>query len=252
MPDVIIKCEGSRRVPVEKLRPFQGNLKDLSRKNYTKLRGLIDTMGFSFPIFIWVDSDNNHWILDGHQRVRTLLRMKKEGYNVPNIPVADVSADSYEQAKKKLMAAVSGFGQVTSAGLYEFLNENKWELDYLSESFSIPNIDMEEFKAEFYDEKPPKDDVPYDDPDIEMSDEIDPRDNYLLITFEENQDFIDCCRAIGLEKQKQNLSGTHNEKFLKYGHGRVISHDKFFERIKAFMDANETDCGMEAQGGSRN
>ena len=195
-------------------------------------------MGFSFPIFVWMDSDGTHWILDGHQRVRTLNKKRKEGYTVPDIPIADVEADSFEQAKKKLMAGVSSFGQVTSAGLYEFLKDNDWEIDYLSESFSVPNIDMESFKDEFFDvNKPKKDDVPYDDPDIEMSDEVDPRDNYLMVVWDDQAEYEKVVGKLGLMRQKQNLSGSNNPKFLKYGIGRIIKADKFFERMKGEPDA---------------
>jgi hypothetical protein len=158
---VEINCTGSRSVPLHKLRPFQGNLKELSEANFIKLKGLITTMGFSFPVFVWQDPDGGHeYLLDGHQRVRTLTEMKKEGFEIPDIPVADVEADSFSNAKKKLLAAASQFGSFQSQGLYEFISENKFDVDGISENFTMPEIDMGKFKTEFYDgppePKPPK------------------------------------------------------------------------------------------------
>lgn len=152
-----INCEGSRTVPLEKLRPFQGNLKELSEANYVKLKGNIQTMGFSFPVFVWTDKENGHeYLLDGHQRVRTLTEMRKEGYTIPDIPVADVKAHSFNEAKKKLLAAASQFGSFKSQGLYEFMNDNKFDLGTITENFALPEIDMEKFNAEYYEDKVPK------------------------------------------------------------------------------------------------
>lgn len=236
MKEIEINCKGSRKVDLNELRPFQGNLKELTKANYYKLRGLIQTMGFSFPIFVWEAPDEQKYILDGHQRVRTLTRMvTEEGYICPEIPIADVKADSFQEAKKKLMAAVSGFGNVTKDGLYEFLSENEWELGFLDESFSIPDVDIGDFKSEYFDHgggKPDVSDIPYDDPDIAMSDEIDPRDNYVVLVWDDIDKFKEMVEKLGLLKQKQNISASNNPKFLKYGIGRIIPADKFFERLE--------------------
>ncbi len=150
---VRINCKGSSTLPLGELRPFQGNLKTLTEASYVKLRGLITSMGFSFPVFVWHDADNKqNYILDGHQRVRVLQKMVEEGYKVPNIPVADVKADSFKDAKKKLMAAASQFGDVDKQGLYEFLADNEWEMDFLDENFKLPEVDLDDFRAEFFDD----------------------------------------------------------------------------------------------------
>lgn len=158
--NVEINCKGSRSVPLANLRPFQGNLKELSQANYVKLKGNIQNMGFSFPVFVWTDKTSGHeYLLDGHQRVRTLTEMKKEGYEIPDIPVADVDAESFGDAKKKLLAAASQFGSFQSQGLYEFITDNQFDVDMVNENFTMPEINMDKFKTEYYEEpvpKPPK------------------------------------------------------------------------------------------------
>lgn len=148
-----INCKGSGALPLGEMKPFQGNLKTLTEKSYVKLRGLIQSMGFSFPIFVWQDRENNqNYIIDGHQRVRTLQKMASEGYQIPDLPVAFVEAPNFKEAKKKLMAAASQFGDVDKQGLYEFLSENQWDMDFLEENFKLPEIDFDSFKAEYYDD----------------------------------------------------------------------------------------------------
>ena len=150
---VKINCKGSRTVDLGDLRPFQGDLKSLTEANYIKLRGLIQSMGFSFPIFVWTDKEHEQsYILDGHQRVRTLQKMADEGYKIPKIPIADVAATSFKQAKEKLLAAASHFGRFEHQGLYEFVVENEFDASFLEENFDLPGIDLNKFNMDFFGE----------------------------------------------------------------------------------------------------
>ena len=180
---VKINCKGSRVLPLGDLRPFQGDLKTLTDANYIKLSGLIKSMGFSFPIFVWVDKEHDQtYILDGHQRVRTLQKMADEGYKIPKIPVADVAAGSFKEAKEKLLAAASYFGKVDTQGLYEFVVENDFDPHFLEENFDLPNVNLEDFRHEFFDE-PPKEGTGEGDevPDVDEKDvTVKPGDLYLL------------------------------------------------------------------------
>ena len=180
---VSIKCKGSRTLPVSSLKPFQGNLKTLTEANYVKLKGLIQSQGFSFPVFVWHDKDNNvNYLLDGHQRVRTLEKMISEGFQVGDIPVADVQAQTFKEAKKKLLAAASQFGNVDKQGLYEFMSENEFEFDFVNENFSMPEIDFGAFQEEFYDVDDEKDREGEDDvPEVNQKDvKVKPGDIWLL------------------------------------------------------------------------
>lgn len=41
--------------PIADLLPSQGNLKDLSDRNYKKLKNNIESRGFLIPVYTWVD-----------------------------------------------------------------------------------------------------------------------------------------------------------------------------------------------------
>ena len=141
-----IECEGSGVLDVDKLVPFQGSLKTLSKENYLKLKAEMLAEGFSFPVFVWQHEGSN-FIIDGHQRCNTLQEMKKEGYKIPPIPVAMVKAATYKQAKKKVLAAASVYGRIDDQGLYEFLNGAGIEIDEIVEKIDLPNFDLEKFIA---------------------------------------------------------------------------------------------------------
>jgi hypothetical protein len=147
---VEIKCEAKDRIAMEDLTEFQGNLKNLDEPSFRKLRNKILVQGFSFPIFVWKSEDGNNFILDGHQRLRVLQALKKEGYEIPEIPVAIVHADSYKEAKEKLLSAASQFGDIEGQGLYEYITENSMEPDYVLENFKMAGFDVDRFMAEYY------------------------------------------------------------------------------------------------------
>jgi len=150
MKTIEIKCEGKSAVNFKILKPFQDNLKDLSQVNYEKLKGRILALGFSEPISVWVHKDN-HYILNGHQRLRAIQKMvDEEGYECPDLPINFVSAKNIKQAKEKVLALASQYGEVTDQGLYEFLQTNEIDYTKLNEELSFPEIDTKGFIEGYY------------------------------------------------------------------------------------------------------
>ena len=77
MESIIVKCKGADTLPIDRIVEFQGELKKLSKENENKLRNSILKHGFIAPFFVW--DDHGEWkLLDGHQRLKTLLKMRKE------------------------------------------------------------------------------------------------------------------------------------------------------------------------------
>ena len=103
-------------MPLDELLPMQGKLKSLSEENFTKLHDLIITKGFDSPIQVWPSSDGKLYILDGHQRRLVLLKLREEGYTIPNIPIDTINAENYHDAKERLLTKVSVFGEVNEEG----------------------------------------------------------------------------------------------------------------------------------------
>lgn len=144
---VEIKCQGSLELPLEDLKDFQGNLKELSQENYGKLKKEILRHGFSEPVSVW-KHDGKWMILNGHQRVRTLLGLKAEGYKIPKVPVSIIHAKDMKDAKERVLALTSQFGQITDEGLYEFMNEAGLDVAYLDD-LRFPEIDLDRYKESF-------------------------------------------------------------------------------------------------------
>ena len=110
MEKIIVTCTAADRLPIDSILEFQGDLKKLSKENREKLKKSILKNGFTAPIFIWQHGGDN-FILDGHQRLATLLHMRQKGYDIPLLPVAYIEAENEQQAKEKLLVITSQYGE---------------------------------------------------------------------------------------------------------------------------------------------
>jgi hypothetical protein len=117
---IIVKARGNQTLPIDRLMEFQGNLKRLTQKNREKLMASILEKGFIAPIFVWDDA-GEYRLLDGHQRLKTLLWMREKGWDIPMLPVDIIEADDEQDAKKKLLAITSQYGEFTTDGYAEFI-----------------------------------------------------------------------------------------------------------------------------------
>lgn len=135
--------------PIEKLTPFQGDLKDLSKENYERMKLNLLELGFSEPMIVW-DSPTGLMILNGHQRHRVMTQMKAEGFKIPQIPCVIVKAKDETEAKKKVLALTSQYGEITKEGLYEFITNAGIDFKSLEKAFHFPDINFETFNIEFF------------------------------------------------------------------------------------------------------
>ncbi|MCP5016916.1 MAG: hypothetical protein GY938_16850 [Ketobacter sp.] len=100
-------------IPASSLQPFQGDLKELSAREYKKLKKSLIENGVFVPFFVWKETGK---LLDGHQRERVFTN---EGWNI-DVPVVYISAKDETEAKKKLLLISSQYGKITHEGWDEF------------------------------------------------------------------------------------------------------------------------------------
>jgi len=100
--------------------------------------------GISFPFFIW-QSDGVNYVLDGHQRDKTLLKMQQQGYQVPPLPCALIEAEDRKQAAEKILLISSQYGKMSEQSLDEFLSVNDLDLSELLDELELPALDMRYF-----------------------------------------------------------------------------------------------------------
>lgn len=140
-----IACEGTTTVILDELKELQ-SYKELSTEAYGKMKESILKLGFSFPVLFWEDNDGTKYVIDAHQRKRVLMKMRSEdGFAIPPLPAVRIHAKDKREAKEKILAQESQYGKITQEGLYEFINEEGFELDPIElESF----VEIDEFQFE--------------------------------------------------------------------------------------------------------
>jgi hypothetical protein len=145
-PSIKISCKGAVNIALGELVQLQGDLKELSEVNFRKLRASILKNGITFPLFVWQDEDTN-FILDGTQRDRVLRKLAAEGYDIPPLPCALITAKDKREACEKILLISSQYGKMTNESLYEFISKNDLGFLELEEMLDLPQINLEEFKV---------------------------------------------------------------------------------------------------------
>lgn len=209
---VEIACEGAGLVELKSLVDFQGSLKTLSEASYKKLRNEIITLGFSAPFFIWKDGEKN-CLLDGHQRRRTLYKMKKDGFEIPPLPVVWVTAKTAKEAKKKLLAFTNQHGKMSEENLAEFMKDADLSLDEF-----LGQCDMPEINEGRLEDLLDQEDVNLDSltgysegsdaggvPKTEIQGGVDGKAEYLILTFDKKEDYKKVHGMLGLNGKCRRL-----------------------------------------------
>ena len=138
-----VTCQAAATLPLEKLQPLQGGLKNLTDENHAHLRASILKHGITFPFFVWRNR-GKHFIIDAHQRDKVLLALRAEGWTIPPVPVAWIDARDLREAKEKILLCNSQYGQMSEASLGEFLTISLLEAAQLKdETAGLPFIEID-------------------------------------------------------------------------------------------------------------
>jgi len=128
----------------ENLQWLQGDLKEISKENIEKIKNSFRENGFVQPFFVWKESENNYWILDGHHRIKVLRELKAEGVEVPaQLPAIEIEAETREAAAKLVLIYSSSYAQITDEGLKKFVDDFELDLSVLNEEADLIGVDLE-------------------------------------------------------------------------------------------------------------
>ena len=137
-----ITCSGSGTVAVDDLENFQGNLKEISQDNLDKLKRVIVSHGFSFPVFVWGKK-----ILDGHHRIKAIKELLEEGYTIDKLPIIEIEAKNKKEAGEKLLLLNSQYASITGDGIRDFIGDFDINLSEFYPDLELPDIDLELFSV---------------------------------------------------------------------------------------------------------
>lgn len=220
-----IKCTGSHTMHIDGLHEFQGDFKTLTPENYKKLRHVLETEGFCDPINVWYDPDlEKHFILDGHQRKHTLSLMRKDGWEIPELPINLIEAESKLEAKKLVLTFSSNYGEISKDSLTQFMTDSGIDFDFLKDSIVLPMIDM---NLEALQPKPPI------EGEFDLSKEIDEYNDYIVLVFSTKSDFEKGMQHFKLKRVNFKLSANTEpgSPWDRFGIGRIVSGNEYLESL---------------------
>lgn len=141
MKTVKIRCKGAATISIDKLVEFQEGIKHLTETGYQRAKASIQNEGFTAPFFIW-KHEGKAYIIDGHQRLTALKRMREEeGWTVPDLPVAFIEAKTKTEAKRKLLVILSQYGEYSLPAMEDFLKDI--DFSFLKEEVNIPDFSID-------------------------------------------------------------------------------------------------------------
>jgi hypothetical protein len=141
-----VTCKSKELIPIEKLTEYQGNLAEMSKKNYEKLKNAFLTYGICFAVTVWKHKGKNY-IIDGTGRFRTLIKMKEEGIDIPPLPIVETECKDEADAQRKILLGRSEFHKTSEEGLYEFIHCANIPISDVVKDYDFSGIDLSRFAA---------------------------------------------------------------------------------------------------------
>jgi ParB-like chromosome segregation protein Spo0J len=137
MEEIRVKIKGLVNLKLEQLNEFQEDIKELLEPDYQAFKAAILAEGFDFSPAVFQDGDDQWWLLDGHQRKRTLQLMEAEGYRIPLIPCVETEADDLDHARRMVLLAASRWGTFKQDRLKEFLKKASLSSEEAMQKFRL-------------------------------------------------------------------------------------------------------------------
>jgi len=195
-----------KQVNIDKIIPYHNN----PRKNQAidKVASSINEYGFQQPIVV----DPNMVVIVGHTR---LLASKKLGLKKVPIAIADLSKS---QAKAYRLA--DNRTNEDSSWDEELLKGELLDLEGLINTIGFEDTELEKLL-----EEPELE----DEPDVEFSEEIGEANNYIVLVFKNDIDWLSAQTHFNL---KTVSSKRQNGKPWSKGIGRVVDGAKYITELK--------------------
>lgn len=130
----VINCQS---ISWDKLKKYEFNdLKDGNR-DLTKLKNSIVNDGFCFPMYVWA---GHRYVIDGNGRNLALNELQNEGYEICDIPIVEIQAETKNEAKQRVLQASSTHGQVSQLSFTQFTAD--MNIADISDKINFDNIDF--------------------------------------------------------------------------------------------------------------
>ncbi len=202
------------KVPIESLQFDPSNARKHPDKNMSAIKGSISKFGQVEPLIVKKDTKV---IIGGNGR---LAAMKELGFKEVEIVELDIT----NTEATALAIALNRTGELA-----------EWNMDILeqlveqlkNDNFSLDAIGFSDADLLGFGGDPNY----QDDPEVPFSEEVGPLDHYMIIMFENSEQYEKYSKLFGIERVKSNISGSGHANFFRFGDGRVLKFDKLKDKI---------------------
>lgn len=207
-----IHCKYDELIEVQSLKPHPKNRNSHPKEQIKRLAQILEYQGFRYPIKV---SRASGFVTSGHGRIEAA---KLNGWT--QVPVNYQEYESEEQEYADLIAdnSIASWSELD-------LSEINVDIVGLGPDFNIDLLGIENFEIE------PADKAEID-PDVEFSKEIDEKNDYIVLLFNDKQEFKQACEKLEIKRIKQQLSPNNsNSSFCVSGVGRIIDGKPIIDRL---------------------
>ncbi len=129
-------------IPLEKLKPFPGNPKDLMPDEWSKLKADLVKRGLIKSLSVW-KKGKTVYVLDGNQRLEVLNELSREGaLKSGEIACEPVECADMAQAAEVCLALIGQYGRINLGKLKKFVKKAGFkDMDDAQTAMSFPELD---------------------------------------------------------------------------------------------------------------
>lgn len=233
MNEITINCTYTDLVELDKLEPTQGALKKLEDEDFARMQKSFMEKGFVFPIYLWgkvterddqgriLTWDKTSKMIDGHQRRKTVMRMKETvSMTCSKFPVVYAMDETLEGAMQLILAANNTVGTLTKEGFDEFIRKNNFDVKDVMRDYRLLTLDRNEQI------KKNKTDGLQNTkaPTYNIVSEFGESYKGFIIFADNETDWVQLCAMMDV-KSKKSYKNNHK------GQCRVMSYQEFMDRL---------------------
>jgi len=209
-----------KEVNIEILKPFEGNPRKHGKEQLRRLMKSLKEFGFVNPILATKDN----MVVAGHARIEAAKEIGLKKVPVIYLPFGGKRALAYNLADNKI-ALLAEWYNSRLADLLQELDTGEFE-DIEITGFSEEEI--EEIMAAF----PEGSDGRWgDDPEVDFAKELEEKHDYIVLYFDNREDWEQAKREFKLKRVKDLDSLCESHKPAHFGLGRVIPGKEILERL---------------------
>lgn len=207
-------------LPLADLLPYARNSRTHSDEQVAQIAASIREFGFTNPVLISETND----IIAGHGRV--MAARKLELAQVPCIRLSHLS----ETQRKAYVIADNQLATRSDWNVDMLALELK-ELEAGDFNLDILGFDKEELADLLLGNEPDAED-PEIPADVPWGDELGVANNYFVLICKDTEHFEKLALRLGVQRTANNISGSNNPNFVRYGVGRILQAEKVEELLK--------------------